>query len=79
MRDWGTLIEEIETAVKGLPRDTLEAREYKEQQATAATHFLFIKDVWRNVYYHARNPPTTQEQASQFLVMTKAFMRVLGS
>lgn len=79
MRDWGTLIDEIQSAVKALPRDTLEAREYKERQAMAATHFLFIKDVWRNVYYHARNSPTSQEQASQFLGMTKTFMRVLGS
>lgn len=77
MRDWGGLIAELETVIKALPRNTPEERIYKERMSEVATHFLFIKDVWRNVYFHTRNEPTTQEKASRFLGMTQEFMRLL--
>jgi hypothetical protein len=75
--NWGTLIDEIGKAIKALPGSTPQAREYRERLSSAAVHFWFVKDVWRNVYYHVRNPPTTQEKASQFLVMTKDLMNSL--
>lgn len=77
LRNWGTLIEEMEKAVKGLPGSTPQEREYKERLSSAAMHFWFLKDVWRNVYYHVRNSPTTEDRASQFLVMTRDLMRSL--
>lgn len=79
LRNWGTLIKEMEVAIRELPNGTPEESERKERLTSVATHFWFVKNVWRNVYYHVRNSPATRETTSQFLIITKQFMGTLRS
>jgi hypothetical protein len=78
--NWHPAIEEIEKKVRDMGNSPNKAPDWKEQQeyySQAASHFMFLKDAWRNYTAHARGKYTEQE-AKTIFINVGAFMQKLS-
>ena len=68
-------------AIRDIPNDPARPADWKEQQeyfSQAASHFMFLKDAWRNYTAHARGK-YTEEEADMIIVNVRAFMQKLAT
>jgi hypothetical protein len=72
--NWQNAIEQIEKSIRALPKTDPRKQPYSE----AATHFMHIKDAWRNHTMHI-GQIYTDEKAQQIFDSVKAFMQVLAT
>lgn len=72
--NWQNVIEQIQKAIKSLSKT--DAR--KDLYADAATHFMHVKDAWRNRTMHIGRI-YTDEKAQQIFDNTKGFMQALAT
>jgi len=78
--NWNTIIERIEKALRDMPDDPNRKADWKEDQefySKAASHFMFVKDAWRNHAMH-RRAKYTDEEAKTLLMNVRAFMAQLA-
>ena len=73
-RNWQNAINQIEKAISGLPKTD----ERRASYADAATHFMHVKDAWRNRTMHI-GPIYTEEKAQRIFDNAKDFMQVLAT
>lgn len=67
--NWHNIIEGIEKALRDLPTDPNRPVDWKEQVeffSRATTHFMFVKDAWRNYTAHARGSYSPEDTESIF-------------
>ena len=79
--NWHNIIEGIEKAVRGMGADPNRGADWKEQQeffSQAASHFMVLKDAWRNYTAHARGKYTVDE-AGVIFINVRAFMQKLAT
>jgi hypothetical protein len=79
--NWHNIIEGIEKAVRSMPNDPARPSDWKDQQeffSQAASHFMIIKDAWRNYTAHAR-AKYTDEEAETILINVKGFLQKLAA
>jgi hypothetical protein len=79
--NWHNVIEGIEKEVRGMGSAPNRQPDWKEQQeffSRAASHFMFLKDAWRNYTAHARGSYTPEEAESIFRNVSE-FMQKLAS
>jgi hypothetical protein len=79
--NWHNIIEQIEAKVRGMASDPNRKPIWKEDQefyAQAASHFMFLKDAWRNYTAHARGK-YTQEEAQAIMMNVRSFMQKLAT
>lgn len=79
--NWHNVIEGIEKAVRNIATDPARPPDWRDQQeffSQAASHFMVIKDAWRNYTAHARGNYTDEEAAS-LLGNVSAFMQKLAT
>jgi hypothetical protein len=79
--NWNTMIEKVEKAIRDMASDPNRASDWRDQQqffSQAATHFMFLKDAWRNYTAHAHGQ-YTDEQADLILVNVRPFMQKLAT
>jgi hypothetical protein len=79
--NWKPAIDEIESKIRDMPNDPAwrnvpDRREQQEFYAQASSHFVILKDAWRNYTMHKRGV-FTEEQAERVFQNTKAFMQKL--
>jgi hypothetical protein len=79
--NWHNIIEGIEKAVRGMGNDPARQGDWKNQQefySQAASHFMMLKDAWRNFTAHARGK-YTDEEAEVLVLHVRAFMQKLAT
>jgi hypothetical protein len=79
--NWHNIIEPVEKAIRGMGSDPAKLPDWKEQQeffSQGASHFMFLKDAWRNYTAHARGK-YTDEEAETILINIRAFMQKLAT
>jgi hypothetical protein len=79
-QNWHNIIEGIEKAVRGMDKDPARPADWKDQQeffSGAATHFMFVKDAWRNFVAHGRDK-STEEEAEVVFNSVRGFMQKLA-
>lgn len=79
--NWHNVIEGIEKAVRNMGNDPHRAADWKDQQeffSQAASHFMFLKDAWRNYTAHARGK-YTDEEAETLIINVRAFVQKLAT
>jgi hypothetical protein len=80
--NWHNIIEGIEKAVRAMGNDPatrpLDWKEQREFFSQIASHFMVIKDAWRNYTAHARDV-YTEEKATLIFENTGEFMRMLAT
>jgi hypothetical protein len=75
------MAEGIEKAVRNMSNNPSKPPDWKEQQeffSQAATHFMFLKDAWRNYTAHARGK-YTEGEAETILNNVRPFMQKLAT
>jgi hypothetical protein len=78
--NWGTIIDQIEKAIKEVSKKT-HGDDWKQDQkffSEAATHFRMLKDAWRNHAMHARER-YSPDQAEVIFISVRAFMQQLAT
>ena len=73
--NWQNAIEQVEKAIRVLPN---KGDERKQPYSDAATHFMYIKDAWRNRTAHA-GLIYADEKAQRIFENVKGFMQILAS
>ena len=79
--NWHNVIEGIEKEVRDMGKDPNRLPDWKDQQeffSQAASHFMVLKDAWRNYTAHARGKYTEDEALIQ-LLNVRAFMQKLAT
>jgi hypothetical protein len=79
--NWHNIIEGIEKAVRNMGSDPNRSADWKDQQeffSQAASHFMVIKDAWRNYTAHARGK-YTDEEAETLIINIRSFMQKLAT
>ncbi|MGD0201397.1 MAG: hypothetical protein ABSD27_11665 [Bryobacteraceae bacterium] len=80
--NWHNIIEGIEKAIRNIGSDVLNRpSDWKDQQefySQAASHFMFVKDAWRNYTAHARGS-YTDERADEIFRNVQGFMQKLST
>jgi hypothetical protein len=79
--NWQNVIEGIEKSVRGMGSDPSRPADWKDQQeffSQAASHFMALKDAWRNYTAHARGK-YTPEEAGVIFINVRAFMQKLAT
>jgi hypothetical protein len=79
--NWHNIIEQIEARVRAMASDPNRKPGWKEDQefySQAASHFMFLKDAWRNYTAHARGK-YTQEEAQTIMMNVRSFMQKLAT
>ncbi len=79
--NWHNIIEGIEKAVRSMASDLNKPADWKEQQefySQAASHFMILKDAWRNYTAHKRGK-YTEEEAQIIFLNVRAFMQKLST
>lgn len=79
--NWHNIIEGVEKAIRGISSDPGKPADWKEQQeffSQAASHFMFMKEAWRNYTAHARGK-YTDEEAETILINVRGFMQKLAT
>lgn len=77
--NWHNVIELIEKQIRKM--DSTFGHDWKEQQkfcSQAATHFMFLKDAWRNHVMHIRDVPYDEGTAFSVLDHVRQFMQSLA-
>jgi hypothetical protein len=80
-QNWHNIIEGIEKKIREMVTDPNRPADWKDQQeffSAAATHFMFIKDAWRNYVAHARGK-STEEEAERIFTNVRGFMQRLAT
>ena len=72
--NWQNAIDQIEKAIRDLPRADSRKTFYSE----AAAHFVHVKDAWRNRATHSGQAYPV-EKAEQVLVNVRSFMQLLAT
>jgi hypothetical protein len=78
--NWHNIIEQIEAKVRTMGSDPNKVQTWKEDQefySQAASHFMIVKDAWRNYTAHARGK-YSQEQALSIMMNVRVFMQTLS-
>jgi hypothetical protein len=79
--NWHNIIEGIEKAVRNMANDPVRPADWKDQQeffSQAASHFMVLKDAWRNYTAHARGK-YTDEEAEMLIMNVRGFMQKLAT
>ena len=79
--NWHNIIEGVEKAVRNMGTDPARTADWKDQQefySQAASHFMILKDAWRNYTAHARGK-YTEDEVETILPNVRAFMQKLAS
>jgi hypothetical protein len=79
--NWHNIIEQIESKIRGMGSDPAKTANWKSEQefyAKIASHFMFLKDAWRNNAMHAREK-YTGEEAKRIMENVRAFMQKLAT
>ena len=77
--NWHNIIEEVEKKIRKM--DSSLGTDWKEQQkfcSQAATHFMFLKEGWRNHVMHVRDVPYDEGRALSVLGHVREFMQSLA-
>lgn len=77
--NWHNVIEEVEKKIRKM--DSSFGFDWKEKQkfyAQAATHFMFLKEAWRNHIMHIRAVPYDEGRAYSVLDHVRQFMQALA-
>jgi hypothetical protein len=77
--NWHNVIEEVEKKIRKM--DSSFGADWKEQQkfcSQAATHFMFLKEGWRNHVMHARDVPYDEGRALSVFGHAREFMQALA-
>jgi hypothetical protein len=77
--NWHNVIERIEKKIRQI--DSTFGPDWKEQQkfySQAATHFMFLKDAWRNHIMHIRDVPYDEGRAFSVFDHVRQFMQALA-
>jgi len=77
--NWHNVIEAVEKEIRKMNSSL--GPDWKEQQkfcSQAATHFMFLKDAWRNHVMHVSDVPYDQGRALSVLGHVKDFMQALA-
>lgn len=77
--NWHNVIEEVEKKIRKM--DSTFGTDWKEQQkfcSQAATHFMFLKDAWRNHVMHVRDVPYDPGRAFSVFGHVREFMQALA-
>lgn len=72
--NWHNAIDQIENAIRGLPK----ADERKQSYSDVAAHFMHVKEAWRNRTAHG-NQVYPDEKAEQIFDNVKGLMQVLAT
>lgn len=80
--NWAPAIERIESKVREMHKDPTwkvqpDCKEQQEFYAQAASHFVILKDAWRNHTTHVRGK-YTEDEAERIFETVKAFMQKLA-
>jgi len=75
-RNWQTILQAVNTAIKALPEHPPDAKQRKEQLSGVSSHPSNVKFAWRNPTMHVRGK-YTPEEAEDIFNNVKAFMRQL--
>ena len=78
--NWHPAIEEIEKKIRHMGDGPNKASDWKEQQeyySQAASHFMFLKEAWRNYTAHARGR-YAEDEAETIFVNVRSFMQKLS-
>jgi hypothetical protein len=80
--NWHNIIEGIEKAIRVMGNDpATRPPDWKEQQeffSQVASHFMVIKDAWRNYTAHARGI-YAEDRATLIFDNTREFMKMLAT
>ena len=77
--NWHNVIEEVEKKIRKM--DSSFGADWKEQQkfcAQAATHFMFLKEAWRNHVMHVRDVPYDEGRSLSIFSHVREFMQALA-
>ncbi len=77
--NWHNVIEEVEKKIRKM--DSTFGADWKEQQkfcSQAATHFMFLKEGWRNHVMHVRDVPYDEGRALSVFGHVREFMQALA-
>lgn len=77
--NWHNVIEEVEKKIRKM--DSSFGIDWKEQQkfcSQAATHFMFLKEGWRNHVMHVRDVPYDEGRALSVFGHVREFMQALA-
>jgi len=79
LQTWGFVINQIEEAVKKMPtaKTTREAKKL-EYFNHAASQFSFVKDAWRDVFFHSRNGEVQDAKVKHFMENVREFMKIMA-
>ena len=76
--NWHNAIEQIDKAVRGLPRTTPDEKVSVQFYTEAAAHLFNVKEAWRNRAAHAGHT-YAEEKAEQIFESVRGFMQVLST
>jgi hypothetical protein len=79
--NWHNIIEGVEKAIREIPNDPARPPDWKHRQeffSQIASHFMVIKDAWRNYTAHARGK-YTEDEAQTLLINVRGFMQKLAT
>ena len=79
--NWHNIIEGIEKAVRNSGSDPNRPPDWKDQQefySQAASHFMMLKDAWRNYVAHERGK-FTEEETEVLLLNVRSFMQKIAT
>ena len=79
--NWHNIIESIEKAVREMANNPNRPVDWKDQQeffSQSASHFMVMKDAWRNYTAHRRGK-YTDEEAETLLINVRGFMQKLAT
>lgn len=79
--NWHNIIEQIESKIRGIGNDPARPANWKSEQefyAQIASHFMFLKDAWRNNVVHRREK-YTEEETKHIMENVRAFMQKLAT
>lgn len=81
--NWAPAIEEIEKNIRNMRQDPRwkalpDVKDLQEYYSQAASHFVILKDAWRNYTAHARGK-YTEKEASDIFTAVGAFMQKLAA
>jgi hypothetical protein len=77
--NWHNVIQEVEKKIRNM--DSTFGADWKEQQkfcSQAATHFMFLKEGWRNHVMHVRDVPYDEGRALSVLGHVREFTQALA-
>jgi hypothetical protein len=79
--NWHNIIEQIESKIKDMGNDPARPINWKSEQefyAQVASHFMFLKDAWRNSVTHGRRN-YSEHEAKRIMENVQGFMQKLAT